>query len=66
MDGSLQALTVLFPLRHYFMIYQMTVFNGFPLFEAWPYVVALLAFALLPIALLPKIKNAMLTYVYIP
>lgn len=66
MDPELQALSWLFPLRHYFMIYQTTVFNGYPLADAWPHIATLLAFALLPLTLLSKIKNAMLHYVYIP
>ena len=66
MDGSLQALSWLFPLRHYYMMYQICVFNGFPLLEAWFHFVALAAFMLLPWLVIKKIKNAMLTYVYIP
>ena len=59
MDTPIQALTWLFPLRHYYMLYQITVFNGYPLIDAWFHLVALVGFTLLP-------KNAMLTYVYIP
>jgi len=66
MDGALQSVSWLFPLRHYYMIYQICVFNGFPLIEAWFHFSALLAFMLLPWMVLRKIKNAMLTYVYIP
>ena len=66
MDGALQSLSWLFPLRHYYMIYQICVFNGFPLLEAWFHFAALFAFILLPWAVVNKIKNAMLTYVYIP
>ena len=66
MDPPLQALSWLFPLRHYFMIYQITVFNGFPLIDTWFHLVALIAFTLLPWFVVRKIKNAMLTYVYIP
>lgn len=66
MDAPLQSLSWLFPLRHYYMIYQITVFNGFPLLEAWFHLAALVAFALLPWLVVKKIKNAMLTYVYIP
>lgn len=66
MDGPLQSLSWLFPLRHYYMIYQITVFNGYPLIDAWFHLVALVAFTLLPWFVLSKIKNAMLTYVYIP
>jgi ABC-2 type transport system permease protein len=66
MDGPLQSLSWLFPLRHYWMIYQSCVFNGFPLIEVWFHFAALAAFMLLPWLVLKKIKNAMLTYVYIP
>ena len=66
MDGPLQSLSWLFPLRHYYMIYQITVLNGYPLIEAWFHFAALAAFMLLPWLVIGKIKNAMLTYVYIP
>ncbi len=66
MDAPLQSLSWLFPLRHYWMIYQTCVFNGFPLINAWFHFAALAAFMLLPWLVLKKIKNAMLTYVYIP
>ena len=66
MDAPLQSLSWLFPLRHYYMIYQICVFNGFPLIEAWFHFAALAAFMLLPWLVVKKIKNAMLTYVYIP
>lgn len=66
MDNALQALTWLFPLRHYYMLYQITVFNGYPLIDAWFHLVALLAFTLTPWFVISKIKNAMLHYVYIP
>ena len=66
MDGALQSLSWLFPLRHYYMVYQICVFNGFPLLEAWFHFVAMVGFTLLPWFVVSKIKNAMLTYVYIP
>ena len=66
MDGPLQSLSWLFPLRHYYMIYQISVLNGFPLIEAWFHFAALAAFMMLPWLVAGKIKNAMLTYVYIP
>ena len=66
MDGPIQSLSWLFPLRHYYMVYQITVFNGFPVINAWLHIAAMLAFMLLPWLVLSKIKNAMLTYVYIP
>ena len=66
MDPALQAVTWLFPLRHYYMLFQITVFNGYPLIDAWFHLVALIAFTLLPWFVIGKVKNAMLTYVYIP
>ena len=66
MDGPLQSLAWLFPLRHYYMVYQTCVLNDFSILDAWWHVAALLAFMLMPIIVAPKIKNAMLTYVYIP
>ena len=66
MDSPLQAVTWLFPLRHYYMLYQITVFNGFSLIDAWFHFAALVAFTLMPWFVISKIKNAMLTYVYIP
>ena len=48
------------------MVYQMTIFNGYPLIDAWLNVVALVAFAALPILVTRNIKRAMVEYVYIP
>ena len=66
MDPPLQSMSWLFPLRHYWMIYQATVLNGFPVIDVWFHLVALVAFTLLPWFVLSKVKNAMLNYVYIP
>lgn len=66
MDSMIEAIAQLIPLRHYYMIYQICIFNGFPLIDAWYNVVALFAFACLPVLTLWNIKKAMLRYVYIP
>ena len=66
MDPPLQSMSWLFPLRHYWMLYQSTVLNGFPVIDVWFHLVALVAFTLLPWFVLRKVKNAMLNYVYIP
>lgn len=66
MDPPLQAMSWLFPMRHYWMLYQATVLNGFPVIDVWFHLVALIAFTLLPWFVLRKVKNAMLNYVYIP
>lgn len=66
MDGMIESLAQIIPLRHYYMVYQLCVFNGFPLVEAWVNVMALVAFAVSPILVLWNLKRAMLEYVYIP
>ncbi|WP_081819257.1 ABC transporter permease [Prevotella sp. HUN102] len=66
MHPMLESFAQLIPLRHYYMVYQITVFNGYPLINAWWNVVALAAFALLPILTARNMKKAMLEYVYIP
>ena len=66
MHPIIEGLSVLFPLRHYYMIYQICIFNGFPFVDAWFNFMALFIFAALPFFVLLKIKRAMLEYVYIP
>lgn len=66
MDSVLVALGNLFPLRHYYMIYQMTIFNGYPMHYAALHFGALILFAALPILSVRHIKTAMLKYIYMP
>lgn len=66
MDPALQALSWLFPMRHYFVIYQTSIFNDYPLVDAWWHVVALVGFAVLPVLVLHRLHKAMATYEYIP
>ena len=66
MDPELEILANIFPLRHFFMIYQISIFNGMPLADVWPNIVALLIFAVLPIFVLPRLNKAISEYVYIP
>lgn len=66
MDPMIQAITNLFPMRHYFVIYQTCIFNNYPLSEVWINIGALIIFTALPLLVIPNIKKAMLTYVYIP
>ena len=65
MDAPFQAFAWLFPVRHHFSIYQMVVLNGYPIHYAWSHYLALIIFTLLPISILPKLKNILLTYKYI-
>lgn len=66
MDSMIQSMAQLFPLRHYYMIYQMCIFNGYPLSYAWFNFLVLIIFAFLPMFTIKNIKKAMLVYVYIP
>ncbi|WP_279165583.1 ABC transporter permease [Phocaeicola coprophilus] len=66
MHPTLQALCVLFPLRHYYLLYVNFALNGYPLIYAWQAVVALLIFLLLPFLVLKKLRTILLQYVYVP
>lgn len=66
MHPTLQALCVLFPLRHYYLLYVNFALNGYPLIYAWQAVVALLVFLLLPFLVLKKLRTILLQYVYVP
>ena len=64
MDAPLQALAWLFPLRHYYMIYQLCVFNSYPLSDALPYILTLLLFVALPWLLYLRLGKALRQYYY--
>lgn len=66
MHPTLQGLSFLFPLRHYFLLYVNCALDGYPLMNAAPYVVGLLLFALLPLLLLRRLKKMLLVVPYIP
>lgn len=66
MDSEIQTLANLFPMRHYFRIYQTCIFNGFSISYVWMNIGALILFTLLPLITLKRIRKAMLEYVYIP
>ena len=66
MHPALQGLAWLFPLRHYFLLYVNCALDGLPLFNAWPYAVALLAFAVLPMVLMRRLRHVMLYVPYTP
>ncbi|MCC8145155.1 MAG: ABC transporter permease [Bacteroidales bacterium] len=56
MYPPVQALSNLFPLRHYFMIYVDQALNGRDLIYSWPHYIALLAFLVLPFLVLRNLK----------
>lgn len=66
MHPVLQALTNLFPLRHYFLIYVDQALNGYSMAYSWQSYIALLLFIFLPFLIMNRLKEAMLTYKYIP
>lgn len=66
MDSPIQSIAQMFPLRHFYMLYQITILNGFPLSYAWFNIMAMCIFIGLPILSIYNIKRAMLIYTYIP
>ncbi len=66
MSPALQALSNLFPLRHYFLIYVDQALNGYPMSYAWMSYMALLIFMMLPLFILKRLHNAILHYEYMP
>lgn len=65
MDAPIQMLTFLFPMRHYWLIYALNVFNGYPLSTTWINFGMLIVFAILPLPFLWKARKAFLTFVYL-
>lgn len=64
MDAPLEALTWLFPMRHYWLIYAENIFNGYPLTDTWVNLAALIIFAILPLPFIGRIKTVLNNYVY--
>lgn len=66
MDAPLQTMAWLFPMRHYYIIYQLCVFNNFPLTDALPHIIALIAFILLPLLTIRRMDKAFHEFGYQP
>ena len=66
MDPALEVLANLFPLRHYFMIYQIGVLGGYPLADVWTSICALILFAALPLLVIFRIQKAAKHFIYLP
>ncbi|NDV83118.1 ABC transporter permease [Bacteroides sp. 51] len=66
MHPVLQALSNLFPLRHYFLIYVDQALNGYSMAYSWVNYVALLLFMMLPFLVVNRLKEALIYYKYIP
>ena len=66
MPAPLQALSYMFPLRYYFLIYVDQALNGVPfVYSAWFYV-ALIAFIILPLIDISLLRKAAHEYTYLP
>ena len=65
MHPTLQAVAQLFPLRHYFLIYVNHALNGNAPVYVWPNYLALLAFALLPLCFLSRLKRELIYMRYV-
>jgi len=66
MPAPLQALTNLFPLRHYFLIYVDQALNGIPMYYSALSYAALLALMLLPLINIRRFRTISYEYVYMP
>lgn len=58
MPPVVRGLSVLFPLRYYYLFYTQEVIFGTGFAGWWPYVCCLLAFLFLPLFILPRLKGA--------
>jgi len=66
MHPILQALSNLFPLRHYFLIYVDQALNGYSMAYSWINYTALLLFIMLPFTIMHRLKSALIYYKYVP
>lgn len=66
MNPMIEGLAQIIPLRHYYMIYQVAIFNGYPLHYSSYNLLCMVVFASLPIVVLPNMKKAMMEYEYLP
>ena len=58
LPAGIQGLSILFPLRFYYLIYSQVVYFGNGFAAWWPYLIALLGFQLLPCFLYKRLYNA--------
>lgn len=64
MDPALQSMAQLFPMRHFFIIYEIVVFGGNPWNDVAINVAALTLFACAPVFVILRIGKAIKEYVY--
>ena len=61
-----QWMANLFPLHHYFLLYEAQALNGYPAMYEWPSIVALVCFILLPLLLTWRLHDGFLNKEYVP
>ena len=66
MPGIIQGLSVLFPLRHYYLIYVNCALDGYSLMNVWPYALTLFVFSLLPFFFVKRFGKIMREIKYVP
>lgn len=66
MPTIIQWASYLFPLRHYYLTYVTSALDGFSLYYARENILYLVAFAVVPLLLLPRLKSIMQTHKYKP
>ena len=66
MPPAIQAASVLFPLRHYYLIYVAHALNGYSMLYAWENYVGLLLFMLLPFLVGRRLHKVLKHAKYIP
>jgi ABC-2 type transport system permease protein len=66
MNGPVQALTNLFPLRHYFLIYASQTLDGNGIIYSFESYAALFVFMLLPFVLMIRLKRNLIHSYYVP
>lgn len=66
MPSIIQWASYLFPLRHYYLTYVTSALDGFSLYYARENMLYLVAFAVVPLLLLPRLKSIMQTHKYKP
>ena len=66
MHPVLQALSVWFPLRHYYLIYVNQALDGFPVRYVWSSVCWLVAFCVSPLLVHYRYRKAFLKFEYLP
>lgn len=64
MPSWIQGLAMLFPLRHYYLLYVNCALDGYSLLNVWPYVFALVVFAILPVFFIGRFNTIMRKIAY--